>query len=231
VRRVRIGHLELVAPVIHPWYTDALPGWLGLAPETVRQIVDYERWLVIDSNDPDLPAGTLLSDHEWAVIRYDHPEPDVRAALGAEAIESLLQRLPCSTGMAFDGVVMRRLPVLPPELRPMMRLESGRVATSDLNDLYRSVVSRNNRLSRLMDLGSPAPIINNDSRRVRVSPPTPPRTTTPMNLSSSPRPEAHGRCSRYGSGRPTRCRSRYATNCSTCSAGTTSGSRSPCSRC
>jgi hypothetical protein len=169
VRRIRIGHLELAAPVIHPWYTNALPGWLDLAPETVRQIVDYERWLVVDSNDPDLPAGTLLSDHEWAMIRYDHPESDVRAALGAEAIESLLQHLPRSTGMAFDGVVMRRLPILPPELRPMIRLESGSFATSDLNDLYRRIVVRNNRLSRLMDLDTPEPIINHERRELQRS--------------------------------------------------------------
>jgi hypothetical protein len=168
VRRVRFGHLELVAPVIHPWYADALPGWLGLTPGTVRQIVDYERWFVIDSNDPDLTPCTLLSDHEWAAIRDDQ-ERDVRAALGAEAIELLLQRLPSSSGMAFDGVVMRRLPVLPPDLRPMIRLESGRFATSDLNDLYGRVLRRNNRLSRLMDLGAPEPIINNERRELQRS--------------------------------------------------------------
>jgi hypothetical protein len=167
VRRVRFGHLELVAPVIHPWYAEALPGWLGITPRTVRQIIDYERWLVIESNDPDLSPGTLLTDREWAAIRHDHPE--IRAALGAEAIELLLQRLPRSSRLTFDGVVMRRLPVLPPDLRPMIRLESGRFATSDLNDLYRGVISRNNRLSRLIDLGAPEPLINNERRVLQRS--------------------------------------------------------------
>jgi hypothetical protein len=159
-RRWRMGHVELVSPVVHPWRTASLPGVLGLSPDTVRKIIDYDLWLVADSNDPDVSAGTLLGHLDWLLIDHDRPELELRMELGAAAIETLLERLPDADRTAMDGVVMHRLPVLPPDLRPMVHLGSERYATSDLNHLYRGVLHRNSRLRRLIDHGAPLVIVN-----------------------------------------------------------------------
>lgn len=156
VRRVRSGHIELTAPVVHPWYLDALPGWLSLEPETVRRIVDLECVLVASSRNPGLQVGTVLSHKEWRKIRDTDPQPEAHVLLGAEAIESLLHGKP---NLAIDGIVLRQLPVLPPDLRPVFRQPSGAILTTDLNVLYQSVLNQNTRLRRLSDLNAPEDIL------------------------------------------------------------------------
>ncbi len=206
VRRKRMGHIELAAPVVHIWFFKGLPSVLGLLLDLKRreleQIVYYQTSVVLDPGPTGLRAGQLLGDDELRRQRERHGDA-FTAAGGAEAIEALLQRLDLPalagklrcrlaelSGRARPPVeerrklvrrlsvvesllnspnrpqwmVLRRIPVIPPDLRPVVLLESGSYASSDLNDLYRRVIQRNIRLKKLTELRAPEVILRNEKR-------------------------------------------------------------------
>ena len=204
VRRERMGHIELAAPVSHIWYFRGVPSRMGLildmSPKALEQVIYFSSFVVLDAKDTELYTKQVLSDKEYreAVEKYGSKAFDV--GMGAEAIKILLARVNLeeeseylkktieeSTGQkkaravkryevveSFrrsgnrpEWMIMDALPVLPPELRPMVQLDGGRFATSDLNDLYRRVINRNNRLKRLMELGAPDIIIRNEKRMLQ----------------------------------------------------------------
>jgi len=203
VRRERMGHIELAAPVSHIWYYRSVPSrmglLLGLTTNALRSVLYYEKYIVIDSGDTNLKKGQLLSDDEYndAQERYGGA---FNAGMGAEAISVLLENLNLDQMAAelrakmvekgaksdkrllkqieivenFRGsnnkpqwMILNVIPVIPPELRPMVQLDGGRFATSDLNDLYRRVINRNNRLKRLQGLNAPDIIIRNEKRMLQ----------------------------------------------------------------
>ncbi len=206
VRRDRMGHIELAAPVAHIWFLKSLPSRIGLLlGKTLREIeivLYYEASIVIDSGMTDLEHMQVLRDEELIEARERYGN-EFRAEMGAEAIYELLcamdlreeianlhveledcrseartkklsKRLRIMQALQESGnrpewVILRALPVLPPELRPLVPLEGGRLATSDLNDLYRRVINRNNRLRRLLDLGAPEIIVRNEKRMLQES--------------------------------------------------------------
>ncbi|MDR2433042.1 MAG: DNA-directed RNA polymerase subunit beta' [Treponema sp.] len=203
VRRERMGHIELAAPISHIWYYRSVPSRMGLLldmPMTaLRSVLYYEKYVVIDPSDTDLKKGQLLSEEEY----YDAQERyggGFTAGMGAEAIRTLLENLNLDQmaaelrakmiekGAKSDKRLLKRIeivenfrnsknkpewmildviPVIPPELRPMVQLDGGRFATSDLNDLYRRVINRNNRLKRLQTLNAPDIIIRNEKRMLQ----------------------------------------------------------------
>ena len=203
VRRERMGHIELAAPVSHIWYYRSVPSRMGLLldlPMTaLRSVLYYEKYIVIDSGDTELKRGQLLSEEEY----YDAQERyggGFSADMGAEAVRTLLETLNLDQmaaelrtkmiekGAKSDKRLLKRIdivenfrnsnnkpewmildviPVIPPELRPMVQLDGGRFATSDLNDLYRRVINRNNRLKRLQSLNAPDIIIRNEKRMLQ----------------------------------------------------------------
>ena len=203
VRRERMGHIELAAPVSHIWYYRSVPSRMGLLldlPMTaLRSVLYYEKYVVIDPSDTDLKRAQLLSEEEY----YDAQERyggGFTAGMGAEAIRTLLENLNLDQmaaelrakmiekGVKSDKRLLKRIeiieafrnsknrpewmildviPVIPPELRPMVQLDGGRFATSDLNDLYRRVINRNNRLKRLQTLNAPDIIIRNEKRMLQ----------------------------------------------------------------
>ncbi|MCL2706142.1 MAG: DNA-directed RNA polymerase subunit beta', partial [Spirochaetaceae bacterium] len=203
VRRERMGHIELASPVSHIWYYRSVPSRMGLLLDltvaSLRSILYYEKYIVIDPGDTELKKYDLLSEEEYntATERYGM---SFTAGIGAEAIRTLLEGLDLDTlsaelrikmvekGAKSDRRLLKRIeivenfkdsgnkpewmildviPVIPPELRPMVQLEGGRFATSDLNDLYRRVINRNNRLKRLMALNAPDIIIRNEKRMLQ----------------------------------------------------------------
>ncbi|MCL2833174.1 MAG: DNA-directed RNA polymerase subunit beta' [Treponema sp.] len=203
VRRERMGHIELAAPVSHIWYYRSVPSRMGLLldlPMTaLRSVLYYEKYIVIDSGDTDLKKMQLLSEEEYyeAQERYGG---GFSAGMGAEAIRTLLENTDLDKiaaelrvkmiekGAKSDKRLLKRIeivenfrnsknkpewmildviPVIPPELRPMVQLDGGRFATSDLNDLYRRVINRNNRLKRLQTLNAPDIIIRNEKRMLQ----------------------------------------------------------------
>ncbi|MDR0316196.1 MAG: DNA-directed RNA polymerase subunit beta' [Treponema sp.] len=203
VRRERMGHIELAAPVSHIWYYRSVPSRMGLLLDlplnALRSVLYYEKYVVIDSGDTDLKKCQLLSEEEY----YDAQERyggGFSAGMGAEAIRTLLENLNLDQmaaelrakmiekGAKSDKRLLKRIdivenfrnsknkpqwmildviPVIPPELRPMVQLDGGRFATSDLNDLYRRVINRNNRLKRLQILNAPDIIIRNEKRMLQ----------------------------------------------------------------
>jgi DNA-directed RNA polymerase subunit beta' len=203
VRRERMGHIELAAPVSHIWYYRSVPSRMGLlldlTTNALRSVLYYEKYIVIDSGDTNLKKGQLLSEEEY----YDAQERfggAFNAGMGAEAISTLLENLNLDQmaaelrakmiekGAKSDKRLLKRIeivenfrgsdnkpqwmiltviPVIPPELRPMVQLDGGRFATSDLNDLYRRVINRNNRLKRLQALNAPDIIIRNEKRMLQ----------------------------------------------------------------
>ncbi|MDR1575883.1 MAG: DNA-directed RNA polymerase subunit beta' [Treponema sp.] len=203
VRRERMGHIELAAPISHIWYYRSVPSRMGLLldmPMTaLRSVLYYEKYVVMDPSDTDLKKGQLLSEEEF----YDAQERyggGFTAGMGAEAIRTLLENLNLDQmaaelrakmiekGAKSDKRLLKRIdivenfrnsknkpewmildviPVIPPELRPMVQLDGGRFATSDLNDLYRRVINRNNRLKRLQTLNAPDIIIRNEKRMLQ----------------------------------------------------------------
>ena len=203
VRRERMGHIELAAPVSHIWYYRSVPSRMGLLLDlpmaALRSILYYEKYIVIEPGDTDLKKMQLLSEEEY----YDAQERyggAFTAGMGAEAIRTLLEGLNLDQmaaelrakmiekGAKSDKRLLKRIeivenfrnsnnkpewmileaiPVIPPELRPMVQLDGGRFATSDLNDLYRRVINRNNRLKRLMALNAPDIIIRNEKRMLQ----------------------------------------------------------------
>jgi len=203
VRRERMGHIELAAPVSHIWYYRSVPSRMGLlldlTTNALRSVLYYEKYIVIDSGDTSLKKGQLLSEEEFyeAQERYGGA---FNAGMGAEAISTLLENLDLDQmaadlrakmiekGPKSDKRLLKRIdivenfrnsenkpqwmiltviPVIPPELRPMVQLDGGRFATSDLNDLYRRVINRNNRLKRLQGLNAPDIIIRNEKRMLQ----------------------------------------------------------------
>ncbi|MDR0526254.1 MAG: DNA-directed RNA polymerase subunit beta' [Spirochaetaceae bacterium] len=203
VRRERMGHIELAAPVSHIWYYRSVPSRMGLLLDIpmnqLRSILYYEKYIVLEAGDTDLKKGDMLTEEEWydAQERYNG---GFTAGMGAEAIRVLLQGLNLDEiamelrqkmiekGLKSDKRLLKRIeivesfrnsdnkpewmvldviPVIPPELRPMVQLDGGRFATSDLNDLYRRVINRNNRLKRLITLNAPDIIIRNEKRMLQ----------------------------------------------------------------
>ena len=203
VRRERMGHIELAAPVSHIWYFKGIPSRMGLildmSPRSLEEVIYFASYVVIDPADTPLEKKQLLSEKEYRAYR-DKFGKKFQAAMGAEAIKRLLQEIDLeretdslkeelktaqgqrrtraikrlevvesfrNSGNNPDWMVLDVLPVIPPELRPMVQLDGGRFATSDLNDLYRRVINRNNRLKRLLDLGAPSIIVQNEKRMLQ----------------------------------------------------------------
>ncbi|MGI6702678.1 MAG: DNA-directed RNA polymerase subunit beta' [Clostridia bacterium] len=203
VRRERMGHIELAAPVSHIWYFKGIPSRMGLlldmSPRSLEKVLYFASYIVIDPGTTGLSEKQLLTEKEFreAIEKYGNK---FKYGMGAEAIKDLLHRIDLdelaaelrvqlgeSTGQkkirairrlevveAFkksgnkpEWMVLDVIPVIPPELRPMVQLDGGRFATSDLNDLYRRVINRNNRLKRLLDLGAPDIIVRNEKRMLQ----------------------------------------------------------------
>ncbi len=205
VRRERMGHIELAAPVSHIWFFKGIPSRLGLvmdmSPRSLEKVLYFVSYIVIDPADSPLSKKQLLTESEYREARSKHGSA-FKAGMGAEAIKEILanldldeeveelreaiqevsgqrrkravRRLKVLEGLRNSGnrpqwMVLDVIPVIPPELRPMVQLDGGRFATSDLNDLYRRVINRNNRLKRLLDLGAPDIIIRNEKRMLQES--------------------------------------------------------------
>ena len=203
VRRERMGHIELAAPVSHIWYFKGIPSRMGLlldlTPRTLEKVLYFAAYIVIDPGDTPLRRNQILSEKEYREMREKY-EDDFRAGMGAEAIRDLLadidiektseqlkaevressgqkkakflKRLEVVEAFRQSGndptwMIIKVLPVIPPEIRPMVQLDGGRFATSDLNDLYRRVINRNNRLKRLIQLHAPDIIIRNEKRMLQ----------------------------------------------------------------
>ncbi|MDQ7789534.1 MAG: DNA-directed RNA polymerase subunit beta' [Eubacteriales bacterium] len=203
VRRERMGHIELAAPVSHIWYFKGIPSRMGLlldmSPRALEKVLYFVSYIVIDGKETSLVKKQLLTDQEYREYR-DKYGAGFKALMGAEAIKLLLDEIDLEemgadlrrevrdvTGQrrirairrlevveAFrksdnrpSWMIMNTLPVIPPELRPMVQLDGGRFATSDLNDLYRRVINRNNRLKRLLELGAPDIIVRNEKRMLQ----------------------------------------------------------------
>jgi len=203
VRRERLGHIELAAPVSHIWYFKGIPSRMGLlldmSPRALEKVLYFVSYIVTEPGETGLVKKQLLTETEYREHREKHG-PDFKAGMGAEAIKKLLeeinleelavelrQELKEATGQrkirairrlevveAFrksrnrpEWMILDIIPVIPPELRPMVQLDGGRFATSDLNDLYRRVINRNNRLKRLLDLGAPDIIVRNEKRMLQ----------------------------------------------------------------
>jgi len=203
VRRERMGHIELAAPVSHIWYFKGIPSRMGLildmSPRSLEKVLYFASYIVIDGGDTPLYEKQLLSEPEYreALEKYGN---EFRAMMGAEAIKELLAKIDLdqetkdlklqlrdATGQKKTRIIRRLevveafrtsgnrpewmildvIPVIPPDLRPMVQLDGGRFATSDLNDLYRRVINRNNRLKRLLDLGAPDIIVRNEKRMLQ----------------------------------------------------------------
>ena len=203
VRRERMGHIELAAPVSHIWYFKGIPSRMGLildlSPRVLEKVLYFASYIVLDAGDTDLEYKQVLSEKEYQDAREKWGNK-FRVGMGAESIKELLQaidldadaqslraELEDSTGQkrariikrlevveAFkesgnepSWMIMDAIPVIPPDLRPMVQLDGGRFATSDLNDLYRRIINRNNRLKRLLELGAPDIIVRNENRMLQ----------------------------------------------------------------
>ncbi len=203
VRRERMGHIELAAPVSHIWYFKGIPSRMGLAldmsPRSLEEVIYFASYVVTDPGETPLERKQLLSEKEYRSYREKYGY-GFQAGMGAEAVKKLLQDMDIDKELEFlkeelrttqgqrrsraikrlevieafkssgnnpDWMILDVLPVIPPELRPMVQLDGGRFATSDLNDLYRRVINRNNRLKRLLDLGAPDIIVQNEKRMLQ----------------------------------------------------------------
>ena len=203
VRRERMGHIELAAPVSHIWYFKGIPSRMGLmldlSPRTLEKVLYFANYIVLDKGTTDLQYKQVLTEREYQDAREKWGSA-FRVGMGAESIKELLEAIDMdkeaeelkrglreSTGQkkariikrlevieAFresgnrpEWMVMTVIPVIPPDLRPMVQLDGGRFATSDLNDLYRRIINRNNRLKRLLELGAPDIIVRNEKRMLQ----------------------------------------------------------------
>ncbi|TQS76081.1 DNA-directed RNA polymerase subunit beta' [Ornithinibacillus gellani] len=203
VRRERMGHIELAAPVSHIWYFKGIPSRMGLvldmSPRALEEVIYFAAYIVTEPGSTPLEKKQLLSEKEYRAY-YDKYGNTFKAQMGAEAIRKLLQDIDLekevealkeelktaqgqrrtrairrlevmeafrNSGNDTSWMVLDVLPVIPPEIRPMVQLDGGRFATSDLNDLYRRVINRNNRLKRLLDLGAPSIIVQNEKRMLQ----------------------------------------------------------------
>jgi DNA-directed RNA polymerase subunit beta' len=206
VRRHRMGHIKLAAPVTHIWFLKGIPSYLGLildmSLKDLEQVIYFNSYVVLDPGNTELKGNQLLSEEEYENILEENEEAQLEVGIGAEAIQILLSRLNLQemsdalkqeleeitgssqkrvkplkrlrlvesliqSGTNPSWMVMDVLPVIPPDLRPMVQLDGGRFATSDLNDLYRRVINRNNRLSRLLEMGAPEIIVRNEKRMLQ----------------------------------------------------------------
>ena len=203
VRRERMGHIALAAPVSHIWYFKGIPSRMGLildlSPRTLEKVLYFASYIVLDKGETDLQYKQVLSEQEYQEARESWGK-GFRVGMGAESILELLQAIDLekeyeelteglkgATGQkrarivkrlevveAFresgnkpEWMIMTNVPVIPPDLRPMVQLDGGRFATSDLNDLYRRIINRNNRLKRLLELGAPDIIVRNEKRMLQ----------------------------------------------------------------
>jgi len=203
VRRERMGHIELAAPVSHIWYFKGIPSRMGLildlSPRTLEKVLYFASYIVLDAGSTELQYKQVLSENEYQEAREKFGN-DFRVGMGAEAVKEVLQAIDLekdaeelksglkeATGQrrariikrlevveAFresgnkpEWMIMDVVPVIPPDLRPMVQLDGGRFATSDLNDLYRRIINRNNRLRRLLELGAPDIIVRNEKRMLQ----------------------------------------------------------------
>ncbi len=206
VRRERMGHIELAAPVAHIWYFKGIPSrialMLDISPRNLEKVIYFASYIVVDKGDTGLEKCQILSEKEYHEAEEKYGRGSFRARMGAEALEELLKNINLEklseevkkelegaseqkrvklvkrldTIEAFrisenrpEWMIMNVVPVIPPELRPMVQLDGGRFATSDLNDLYRRVINRNNRLKRLLELGAPEIIVRNEKRMLQES--------------------------------------------------------------
>ena len=205
VRRERMGHIELAAPVSHIWYFKGIPSRMGLildiSPRNLEKVLYFASYIVLDPGNTTLEKKKVLSEYEYNEAKQTWPEKDAfKVGMGAEAILELLKEIDIdkdcdelhkelenATGQkrariikrlevyeAFresgnkpEWMVLQAIPVLPPDLRPMVQLDGGRFATSDLNDLYRRIINRNNRLKKLLTLGTPDIIVRNEKRMLQ----------------------------------------------------------------
>ena len=204
VRRERMGHIELAAPVAHIWYLRGIPSrmslLLGITPKNLEEVVYFVSWVVTDPGSTNLQFKQILSEQDYRNFTRRYGYGTFVAKTGAEAVKELLERVDLEkehkhviedlkeaqgdkrkklikrleTIDAFrnsnnepEWMVLTMLPVIPPDLRPMLQLDGGRFATSDLNDLYRRVITRNNRLRKLIDMGTPAIIVQNEKRMLQ----------------------------------------------------------------
>ena len=203
VRRERMGHIELAAPVSHIWYFKGIPSRLGLvldiSPRYLEKVLYFALYIVTDPGDTPLEKMQILNEKEYAEMRERY-EDDFKAGMGAEAVKELLQGIDVAqlrdeltaelegatgqkrvrllkrldvvdafyhSGNKLEWMILDAIPVIPPDIRPMVQLDGGRFATSDLNDLYRRVINRNNRLKRLLELGAPEIIVRNEKRMLQ----------------------------------------------------------------
>jgi len=203
VRRERLGHIELAAPVSHIWYFKGIPSRMGLlldmSPRALEKVLYFISYIVTDPGDTPLMHKQLLSENEYREYREKYGN-QFKAGMGAEAIKTLLESIDLEelaeelrtelrvtsgqrkirairrlevvesfieSGNKPSWMILDVIPVIPPELRPMVQLDGGRFATSDLNDLYRRVINRNNRLKRLLELGAPDIIVRNEKRMLQ----------------------------------------------------------------
>ncbi len=204
VRRERMGHIELAAPVAHIWYLRGIPSrmslLLNITPKALEEVVYFVSWVVTDPCDTPLHAKQILSERDYREYSAMYGPGSFVAQTGAEAVDTLLKNVDLAkehalivddlkdaagdkrkklikrleTVEAFmnsdnepEWMVLTALPVIPPDLRPMLQLDGGRFATSDLNDLYRRVITRNNRLKKLLELGTPSIIVQNEKRMLQ----------------------------------------------------------------
>ncbi len=205
VRRKRMGHINLAAPIVHIWFFKALPSrlgtLLGMKTTSLERIIYFQDYVVIDPGSTPLKEYQMLGEEEFKVNREKFGEQSFKVGMGAEAIRTLLQKLDLvvlskdlreelsqtkskqrakeiikrleiveafrDSGNRPEWMVLSVVPVIPPDLRPLVLLESGNFATSDLNDLYRRIINRNNRLKKLIDLNAPEVIIRNEKRMLQ----------------------------------------------------------------
>ena len=206
VRRERMGHIELAAPVAHIWYFKGIPSrialMLDISPRNLEKIIYFASYVVIDKGETGLEKCQVLNEKEYHEAEEKYGRGSFKAKMGAEALRELLEKIDLDelskkikkelekaseqkrvklvkrldtveafriSGNRPEWMVMNVVPVIPPELRPMVQLDGGRFATSDLNDLYRRVINRNNRLKRLLELGAPEIIVRNEKRMLQES--------------------------------------------------------------
>jgi len=206
VRRERMGHIELAAPIAHIWYFKGIPSrialMLDISPRNLEKVIYFASYVVIDKGTSGLEKCQILNEKEYHEAEEKYGKKSFKAKMGAEAIRELLEQIDLDklekqirkeldkaseqkkaklikrldtvesfrmSGNRPEWMVMNVVPVIPPELRPMVQLDGGRFATSDLNDLYRRVINRNNRLKRLLELGAPEIIVRNEKRMLQES--------------------------------------------------------------
>ena len=204
VRRERMGHIALAAPVSHIWYFKGIPSRMGLildiSPRTLERVLYFASYIVLDKGETDLQYKQILSETEYQEAREKWGKDSFRVGMGAEAVKELLEAIDLEkeyqelqsalenasgqkrarimkrlevveafreSGNRPEWMIMTVIPVIPPDLRPMVQLDGGRFATSDLNDLYRRIINRNNRLRRLLELGAPDIIVRNEKRMLQ----------------------------------------------------------------